>query len=138
VVTLDSACYVTTGGPVGQYLGDAIGDAANQQAEYGTRIIAPHGANCTQLAQMNTDSENVTHFSPSQVNMADSSITFTASQLSQIMGSDQINEGQQFTFSAYYGGLPASASQWPTAYPPASCTGMIPGVVYYSRLPNAA
>ncbi|MFL6451438.1 MAG: DUF4082 domain-containing protein [Bryobacteraceae bacterium] len=138
VVTLDSACYVASGGPVGQYLGDAIGDAANRQAEYGTHIIAPHGANCTQLAQVNTDSENVTHFNPSQVNMADNSITFTPSQISQMMGSDQINEGQQFTFSAYYGGLPGSASQWPTIDPPASCTGLIPGVVYYAHLPNPA
>ena len=66
VVTLDSACYVASGGPVGQYLGDALGDAANHQAEYGTHIIAPHGANCTQLAQMNTDSENVTHSAPAK------------------------------------------------------------------------
>ncbi len=138
VVTLDSACYVASGGPVGQYLGDAIGDAANHQAEYGTHIVAPHGANCTQLAQLNTDSENVTHFDPSQVSLTDSSITFTTSQLSQMMGSDQINEGQQFTFSVYYGGLPGSASQWPTVDPPLSCTGMIPGVVYYAHLPNAA
>lgn len=138
VVTLDSACYVASGGPVGQYLGDAVGDAANHQAEYGTHIIAPHGANCTQLAQVNTDSENVTHFDPSQVNLADSSITFTPAQLSQMMGADQINEGQQFTFSAYYAGLPGSSSQWPTQDPPDSCTGMLPGVIYYAHLPNPA
>src|SRR5437763_14442659 len=55
-----------------------------------------------------------------------------------MMGTDQLNERQQFTFGAYYGGLPGSASQWPTVDPPLSCTGMIPGVVYYAHRPNPA
>src|SRR3954453_4645539 len=139
VVTLDNACYVASGGPVGQFLGDALGDAANHQAEYGTHIIAPHTANCTQLSQMNTDSQNVTTFSDSQVSMTDSSITFSPGQISQMMGGGQINEGQQLRFSTSYGQLPGgNYGSWPSFETPTKCTGIINGYIYFAHLPNPA
>jgi hypothetical protein len=146
-VFLDANCFVTSGGTVGQILGEALTDAANHQAEYGTIILGVPGSRCQQYAQFNTSSQNVTRFNGNQASSTDNSITFTAAQIIQIMspGSGTLDEGMGLRFGQNAditpqqlpgrGGL---SGDWPTLENPVNCTGIAPGVVYYVHLPNPA